>query len=198
MGIRNHRWLKWSLLRSAAALAVVLAVPHLDIAAEPTHEVHHPCLYFTAADLPQLSELRKSGTHAQIWANMTKSADWCAKQMPRTEWIPTADKDPQFENLYDRFYAAMHDAAIVEHLAFTSALSNPADDRYFDAARGWLLATAKTWKNAGSRMPVLTAWYLSLCAKSCEGNDICTLKRNSRRRRRFLWPLQVDTAGVIR
>src|SRR5258707_11413540 len=162
MGIRSRRWLKWSLLRSAAALAVVLAVPHLDIAAEPTHEVHHPRLYFTAADLPQLRELRKSGTHAQIWANMLKSADWCAKQTPRTEWIPTAEKDPQFENLYDRFYAAMHDAAIVEHLSFTSALSNPSDDRYFDAARNWLLATAKILKNEAHNKPDASKAYAVL------------------------------------
>ena len=55
-------------------------------------EIHHPRLYFTAADLPQLREPEKSGVHAKIWANMTKSADWCAKQTPRTEWIPTAEK----------------------------------------------------------------------------------------------------------
>ena len=119
-------------------------------------------MYFTAADLPHLRELRKSGTHAKIWANMTESADWCAKQTPRTEWIPTAEKDPQFENLYDRFYAAMHDAAIVEHLAFTSALSNPNDDRYFDAARNWLLATAKIWKNESHNKPDASKAYAVL------------------------------------
>src|SRR3954463_15351550 len=129
----RYHWLSHSPRRAAQFLVFLVASPQLLVGAEPRHEVHHPRLYFTAADLPQLRELRKSGTHAQIWANMLKSADWCAKQTPRTEWIPTADKDPEFENLYDRFYAAMHDAAIVEHLAFTSALSNPSDDRYLDA-----------------------------------------------------------------
>src|SRR4051794_36961786 len=143
----RHRWLNCSLLKAVQILLVLLAVSRLVVAAETTNEVHHPRLYFTAADLPQLRDLRKSGIHAKIWANMTRSADWCAQQSLRTEWIPTAEKDPQFENLYDRFYAAMHDAAIVEHLAFTAALSNPSEDRYFDPARNWLLATARIWKN---------------------------------------------------
>src|SRR5256885_1085971 len=107
MRIGHHRRLKCSPLRGALVLVAVLAAAHLGAAAEPTHVVHHPRLYFTAADLPQLRGQQKSGAHAQIWANMTRSADWCAQQSPRTEWIPTADKDPQFENLYDRFYAAM-------------------------------------------------------------------------------------------
>jgi hypothetical protein len=158
----RHRWLIGSRLEAAQVLLVLLAVPRLIVAAEPTHKIQHPRLYFTAADLPKLRELRKSGTHAQIWANMLNSADWCAKQTPRTEWIPTADKDPQFENLYDRFYAAMHDAAIVEHLAFTSALSNPAEDRYSDAARNWLLATAKTWKNEAHNKPDASKAYAVL------------------------------------
>lgn len=162
MQIRQHRYLTWSLLRGSKAVVAVLATVQFCIAAEPTREVNHPRLYFTAADLPRLRELRKAGVHAQIWSNMTKSADWCAKQTPRTEWIPTAEKDPQFENLYDRFYATMHDAAIVEHLAFTSALSTPADDHYFDAARNWLLATAKIWKNEAKNKPDASKAYAVL------------------------------------
>ena len=56
--------------------------------------------------------------HARIWENLIRSADWCRQQPPRAEWIPTLADDPQYENLYDRFYAAMHDMAIIEHLAF--------------------------------------------------------------------------------
>ena len=78
-----------------------------------------------------------------IWRNLQASADWCLQQPPRTEWIPTAADDPQYENLYDRFYAAMHDLAIVETLAFASALSDPASDPYFAHARAWLLAAAR-------------------------------------------------------
>ena len=114
------------------------------------------------ADLPGLRSSRASGVRAHIWANMIKSADWCAKQVPRTEWISTAASDPQFENLYDRFYAAMHDAAIVEHLAFTSALSHPDKDPYFDPARRWLLATAKTWRSEAHNKPDASKAYAVL------------------------------------
>src|SRR4051812_43600230 len=119
----------WASLRAALILTAIFATARIGFADSPTPEVHHPRLYFTAADLPRLRDLKKSGTHAKIWTNLAKSADWCAQQTPRTQWIPTAEPDPQFENLYDRFYAAMHDAAIVEHLAFASALSDPNEDR---------------------------------------------------------------------
>src|SRR5262245_14340141 len=141
MRLRQYPQTKWRLWRWAQVLTTVLLAAHFGIAAEPVDDSHHPRLYFTAADLPQLRDLKKSGTHAKIWANMVRSADWCAQQTSRTDWIASADEDPQFENLYDRFYAAMHDAAIVEHLAFTSTLSNRNEDHYFDAARIWLLAT---------------------------------------------------------
>src|SRR5215813_14182001 len=147
MYVKNHLWLKYSRLCGAQLLVSILAIAHIGIATEPIQKIPHPRLYFTAADLPHLRDLKKSGMHAKIWANLKKSADWCARQTPRTEWIPTVEKDPQFENLYDRFYAAMHDAAIVEHLAFASALSDPNDNPYFEPARKWLLAAANVWKN---------------------------------------------------
>lgn len=144
------------------SLMALLTIIQFAASAEPRRELHHPRLYFTAADLPQLRAEKKSGIHALIWANLTQSADWCAQQTPRTEWIPTAARDPLYENLYDRFYAAMHDAAIVEHLAFASALSEPGDDRYFEVARKWLLATAKTWKNESHNNPDASKAYAVL------------------------------------
>ena len=162
MRIEQNRWTKRLPLPAAHLIAAVLVSAHLGFAGEPAHNTHHPCLYFAAADLPHLRDLQKSGTHKQIWANMTKSADWCVQQTPRVEWIPTVEPDPQFENLYDRFYATMHDAAIVEHLAFTSALSNPEHDPYFDAARKWLLATAKVWKNETHNKPDASKAYAVL------------------------------------
>jgi hypothetical protein len=162
MRIENGRQFQQTLFFRGCALAAALSMAGISTAAPPAHDVHHPRLYFTAADLPKLRALKTSGIHTMIWSNMTKSADWCARQTPRTEWIPTAEKDPQYENLYDRFYAAMHDAAIVEHLAFTSALSNPDDDHYFEAARKWLLAAARVWKNEVHNKPDASKAYAVL------------------------------------
>src|SRR3954452_15570456 len=147
----------------SVALVLVQAAMAVEQSNNTSHGLQHPRLYFTAADLPQLRAKRKNTEAvARIWANMTKSADWCIKQKPRDEWIPTLDKDPQFENLYDRFYAAMHDAAIVEHLALTSALSEAEETRYFPAAKLWLLATAKTWKNESHNKPDASKAYAVL------------------------------------
>ena len=105
---------------------------------------------------------RSVGHRQQIWRNLQASADWCLQQPPRTEWIPTAADDPQYENLYDRFYAAMHDLAIVETLAFASVLSDPASDPYFDHARGWLLAASKVWQNEAKNSPDASKAYAVL------------------------------------
>ncbi|HZW33387.1 MAG TPA: DUF4962 domain-containing protein [Isosphaeraceae bacterium] len=122
----------------------------------------HPRLYLTADDLPRLRALRTQGSHARIWANLTQSADWCARQAPRTEWIPTKVPDPIYENLYDRFYAAMHDMAIVEHLAFASVLSDPSSDPYFEPARRWALAAAGVWKHEATNQPDASKAYAVL------------------------------------
>jgi hypothetical protein len=149
---------------AAAFLALVLVVgaEAADTAVLPQHVAGHPRLYLTAADLPRLKERRTQGVHELIWANLTASADWCRSRSLRSEWIPTLTPDPIYENLYDRFYAAMHDAAIVEHLAFASILSDVADDPYFDAARNWLLATARVWKHEATNKPDASKAYAVL------------------------------------
>jgi hypothetical protein len=150
-------------LRQAIAVACILAWQCSTVhGAERLLVTGHPRLYYTATDLPRLRALRESGVHAKIWANLARSADWCAKQPVRTEWIPTIDNDPQFENLYDRFYAAMHDTAIVEHLAFASSLCDPASDPYFEPARRWLLAAAKVWSNEANNKPDQSKAYAVL------------------------------------
>jgi hypothetical protein len=146
-----------ALFLTGAALPVVKAAGETK-----TLPTGHPRLYFTAADLPHLRALRTNGAHARIWTNLAASADWCAQQSPRREWIPTIVPDPIFENLYDRFYAAMHDMAIVEHLAFASALSDPHRDPYFEPARRWALACAAVWKNEANNKPDASKAYAVL------------------------------------
>ena len=140
----------WASLVSAVFL-VLCAFPAQADGAPPAELkpkiAGHPRLYCTESDLARLRPLKTEGVHARIWRNLAKSADWCATQPPRGEWIAPAANDPQFENLYDRFYGAMHDMAIIEHLAFASVLSDPAVDPYFEPARRWTLAGARVWKH---------------------------------------------------
>lgn len=119
----------------------------------------HPRLYLTREELPELRATRDAGGRGRIWRNLIQSADWCRQQPLRTEWIPTAAEDPQYENLYDRFYAAMHDLAVVETLAFASVLSDPAADPYFAPAREWLLAAARVWGNEARNPPDASKAY---------------------------------------
>jgi hypothetical protein len=152
------------MLPGARQLVVCIAVVGFSVAAlaaEPTPS-EHPRLYFSASDLPRLVELRDSGVHRQIWANLTRSADWCAAQPVRQEWLPSAAVDPQFENLYDRFYATMRDTAIIEHLALTSALSNAEDDPYFEPAQKHLLAAARVWHQEADAPPDASKAYAIL------------------------------------
>jgi hypothetical protein len=81
----------------------------------------HPRLYFTSRELARLRALRHKGPHAPVWANLRASADWCLTRPLRTEWIAPVAEDPIYENLYERFYAMMHDTSVVEHLAFAAA-----------------------------------------------------------------------------
>src|SRR5262245_9321740 len=78
----------------------------------------HPRLFFTSAELTKLRALRTQGVHAEIWNNLRSSADWCLTRPVREKWIAPVEPDPIYENLYDRFYAMMHDMAVAEHLAF--------------------------------------------------------------------------------
>jgi hypothetical protein len=105
----------------------------------------HPRLYFTPAELEDLRAARHQGTRARLWRNLARSADWCLTQEPRTEWIAPITPDPIYENLYDRFYAMMHDMAAMEHLAF--AYSYSGDARYGEGARRWALACCRVWRH---------------------------------------------------
>lgn len=122
----------------------------------------HPRLYLAENELRELRATRDQGQRGLIWRNLTASADWCIQQPPRKEWIPTAADDPQFENLYDRFYATMHDMAIVETLAFASVLTDPSLDPYFSHARDWLLSAARIWGNEAHNTPDASKAYAVL------------------------------------
>ncbi len=124
--------------------------------------VGHPRLYFTLDDAQSIAATRNTAPREAIWKNLVASANWCRDQTPRKEWIPTLADDPQFENLYDRFYAAMHDAAIIETLAFASALHFEDNDPYAASAKQWLLAAADVWAREAENPPDASKAYAVL------------------------------------
>src|SRR4029077_17889397 len=86
-----------------------------------------------------------------LWTNLRDSAEACLKLAPRRPWIAPVQPDPVYENLYDRFYAIMGDLAITEHLAFAYAFSG--EERYGEAARQWVLASCRAWKQEADGAP---------------------------------------------
>ncbi|MBI4531862.1 MAG: DUF4962 domain-containing protein [Candidatus Latescibacteria bacterium] len=117
----------------------------------------HPCLYFTPDELTRLQRLRAQGLHAEIWHNLAESAEWCLTQTPRKEWIASVSPDPVYLNLYDRFYAMMHDTAVMEHLAFAYAYSH--DSRYVNAGRRWVLTCCRVWRREADGDPDASKAY---------------------------------------
>lgn len=103
----------------------------------------HPRLLFTRDELSWLRAAKATGYHATVWANVVASAEWCLSRPVRSEWIAPRQPDPIYENLYDRFYAMMHDMAIAEHLAITAAISG--EERFIAPAKAWAIALATVW-----------------------------------------------------
>ncbi len=97
-------------------LCILIALASL--AAAPAH----PRLYFTPDELTHLRNIRDQGLHAVMYRNLIASADWCLTQPVRHDWIAPVTSDPIYENLYDRFYAIMHDMAVMEHLSLCLVL----------------------------------------------------------------------------
>ena len=123
----------------------------------PYQNLGHPRLYFTSTELKSLRAARTEGIHARIWGNLAESAEWCLSKPLRTEWIAPVTPDPIYENLYDRFYAMMHDMAISEHLSFAYAYSG--ERQYRKGARDWLLSCARIWSHESQGKPDASKAY---------------------------------------
>ncbi len=153
------------MLRCAVGTAVLLMIwswtmttdTCAELEAAPPYSLGHPRLYFAAEELARLRELRTQGLHARIWHNLADSADWCLTQTPRTDWIAPVTPDPIYLNLYDRFYAMMHDMAVMEHLAFAYAYSG--EPRYLEGARQWALTGCRVWSREAEGEPDLNKAY---------------------------------------
>jgi hypothetical protein len=111
----------------------------------------HPRLYFTAAELTALQAARSEGFRAVIWTHLMQSADWCLTRPLRKQWLAPVAPDPIYANLYDRFYAMMHDMAVMEHLAFAWAYGR--DERHGKAAVDWALACCRVWRREADGQP---------------------------------------------
>ncbi|WP_432970526.1 hypothetical protein [Dactylosporangium sp. CA-233914] len=88
---------------------------------------------------------------AAIWNNIALDASRFASWEPALDWIAPIDPDPIYENLYDRFWAIMADAAMLEHLAFAASYGD--DDRFGSAAVGRLLAACRRWRPEADLRP---------------------------------------------
>ncbi len=120
-------------------------------AASPRRLAIHPRLYFTPAELQELRNASSEGFRAVMYRNLVRDADWCLTRPLRRRWIAPESPDPMYENLYDRFYAMMHDMAVTEHLAFACAYGS--DPRYVRAAVNWALACSRVWRKEAEGQP---------------------------------------------
>lgn len=81
---------------------------------------------------------------ARVVAGLLADARVWAARPVDDEWIAPVDDDPVYENLYDRFWAIMADAAVLEHLALTARVDG--SPWVTDAATARLAGTARRWR----------------------------------------------------
>lgn len=108
-------------------------------------------LWFTDREYDRLRADRDHGSRARTWRNLMADARAWEGRAPRSAGIPVEADDPDHANLYDRFYAIMSDAAIVEHLTFVARLSGDAQIR--EAAVRWLAGLCSAWAEEARRAP---------------------------------------------
>jgi len=125
-------------LVTIAGVLIAVAMAGASAGGDALRATDHPRLYFTCEELKALRSGRGLGFRAVMWRNMMDSADWCLRRPVRRTWIAPVSPDPIYANLYDRFYAMMHDMAVMEHLAF--ACTYGGDERHGKAAVDWALA----------------------------------------------------------
>jgi hypothetical protein len=139
-----------------ALVVIISTVAYLLLSRSPSNEssprvLGHPRLHFTAAELTALQGANGDKFRTDILANVMQSADWCLTRPLRSEWIPPVEPDPIYANLYDRFYAMMHDMAVMEHLAFAWSIGR--DERHGNAAVDWALACSNVWRKEADEQP---------------------------------------------
>lgn len=153
-------------LRITLSLLLLLILAVITAAQEPESPLTsrisgHPRLFFTAAELKGLQARRTApGVYGLAWKNIKASADWCLKRPLRKAWIAPVAQDPIYLNLYDRFYAMMHDMAVMEHLAFAYAYSG--DARYLAGAKQWVFAAGRIWRKEADGEPDQNKAYAAL------------------------------------
>src|SRR5262249_54553777 len=109
--------------------------------ARVTRSPRPPRLYVTPDEAAVLRNARDE--RARIRRNVIAGARNVARLPVRRRWIAPIADDPDYENLYDRFYAVMTDAAVLEQLGLAAVISGRED--FAEAARHWLVGIARAW-----------------------------------------------------
>jgi hypothetical protein len=108
-----------------------------------------PRLYITVEEAVAIRAARDR--RSRILRNVVASAVEASRLPMRARWIAPVVDDPDYENLYDRFYGVMSDAAILEQLAFAALLTGRGD--LVREAHRRLVGTARVWAPERSVTP---------------------------------------------